>query len=95
MNNRTLNMILGLIILLANVYIPVNGYVVHAAGTATPIDYILVGASIYFWIDMIRYLFVTERDRKRFSHNDVEAIVSEYHKQMEINNASQEKDGYH
>ena len=72
-----LQAILGAIFLVLFVYLPVNGYIAHNAGTATPVEYIGVGFSIYFWLIFIQKTMTSEYDRLKYSQRHLEEYLEQ------------------
>ena len=67
--------ITGFLFTCLNIYLPVNAWVSHNAGVATPLSYIGLGFAIYFWIITLTQILTPKAERKRYSEREIEEMM--------------------
>lgn len=58
-----------------NIYFPINAWVSHEAGIATPLSYIGLGFSLYFWLLNLIQILTPKEDRKIYSEKEMQEIM--------------------
>jgi len=77
----------ALVLVVLGIYIPIDTWYSHNEGMATPLQYIGLGLTIYFWLNVIAFLTTPKDQRKIYSQNDLSACLlalqAEFAKQTE------------
>ena len=70
-----MSVIVNFLFICLNIYLPVNAWVSHDAGVATPLSYIGLGFALYFWMLNLVQFLTPKEDRKTYSQKEVEEIM--------------------
>jgi len=60
-----------------NIYMPINAWISHDNGIATPLSYIGLGFSMYFWLLVLVNFLTPKEQRKIYSQEDLELAIYE------------------
>jgi len=71
--------IFALLLVVIGVYIPIDTWIAHGDQVASPLQYIGLGAVIYFWITVLAYVATPKNDRKLYSQNELNACLLAMH----------------
>jgi hypothetical protein len=58
-----------------NIYLPLNAWIGHDNGTATPLSYIGLGFALYFWFLVLTHYLTPKEHRKVYSEIDIANII--------------------
>lgn len=70
--------LIALALVALNIYLPVNAWITHEAGTATPLAYIGLGFCLYFWLLVLIHFCTPKERRKMYSQLDLENVLITY-----------------
>jgi len=86
-----MNNLVNFLIVTINIYLPVNAWLSHDNNLATPLSYIGLGFSLYFWLLVLLNMLTPKSQRKIYSQQDLEDIAYETNRMLELETSQKEE----